>query len=216
MIAEGTIVGVFHNAHKLDSVVSGLNDARKGMFTEFSIGANFGIFLCHADVSFVYKWVANTFFGVGITPGVGCGRIPDLGRKDVSLWILNSTSCVGGNSFTTATRPKHLQFVEVFVSDGFERKFDFPDTGLISVVESEYFLNSPVGEVTNEIEGGGVWRPFTKDPFILPLVESKIFMRIGKFVETHAVLGEAFFKILNVFGTAFEIVFIGFQKGILI
>ena len=209
MIAKGAIVGVFHNAHKLNSVVPGLNDSRKGMFTEFGIGANFGIFLCHADVSFVYKGIANAFFWVWIAPGVGGGRIPDLGRKDVSFWILNSTSCVGGNSFAAATRPKYLQFVEVFVSDSFERKFDFPDAGLISVVESEDFLNSPVGEVTNEIEGGGVGRPFTKDPFILPFVETKIFMRIGKFVETHAVLGEAFFKIFNVFGSTFEIA-IGF------
>ena len=30
MIAEGAIVGVFHDAHKLDGVVSGLNDARTG------------------------------------------------------------------------------------------------------------------------------------------------------------------------------------------
>lgn len=71
-------------------------------------------------------------------------------------------------------------------------------------------MNGPVSEVANEIEGGGVGRPFAKDPFILPFVETKIFMRIGKFVETHAVLGEAFFKIFNVFGSTFEIGFIGF------
>ena len=91
------------------------------------------------------------------------------------------------------------------MSDSFKRKFDFPDAGLISVVEGEDFLNCPVGEVSYEIEGGGVGSPFAKDPFILAFVESKIFMSIGKFVETHAILGEAFFKILNMFGSAFEI-----------
>ena len=70
-------------------------------------------------MGFIDKGVANTFFGVGVAPGVWGGRIPDLSGKDVSLWILNSSSCVGGNSFAAASRPKHLQFVEVFVLDGF-------------------------------------------------------------------------------------------------
>ena len=48
------------------------------MFTEFSIGANFGIFLCHADVSFVYKGSRIRFLG-WITPGVV--EDPRLGQK---------------------------------------------------------------------------------------------------------------------------------------
>ena len=34
---------MFHDAHKLNSVVPGLNDSRKGMFTEFGVSVNFGI-----------------------------------------------------------------------------------------------------------------------------------------------------------------------------
>ena len=59
------------------------------------------------------------FFGGGGGSRCRGGRIPDLSGKDGSLWVLNSTSCVGGNSFAAATGPKYLQFVEVFVSDGF-------------------------------------------------------------------------------------------------
>ena len=215
MIAEGAVVGVFHNTHELDSVVSSLNDAGQGLYAEFGVGANFGIFLCHANMGFVYEGVANAFFGVGMAPGVGGMRIPDLSRKDVGLWVLNGSPGIGRNAFTATAGPKYLQFVEIFVLDGFYGELDFPDAGLIAVVEGEAFLNGPVGEVANEIEGGSVGRPFAKDPFILSFVQSKIFMRIGKFVETHAVLGEAFFKFLNVLGSAFEIGFIGFKKGIL-
>ena len=166
VIAEGAIVGCSIMPW---IVLYPANDARKGMFTEFSIGANFGIFLCHADVSFVYKGVTNAFFGVGIAPGVGSGGSQTWAER-CGFVILNSTSC-GRNPFAAATRPKHLQFVEVFVSDSFKRvRFD---AGLVTVVEYENFLNSPVGEVTNEIEGGGVGRPFTKDPLSFRLWSPK-------------------------------------------
>ena len=119
MIAERAVVGVFHDAHELDSVVSGLNDARQGLYAEFGVSANLSIFLCHADMGFIDEGVANAFFGVGMAPGVWGGRIPDLSGKDVSLWVLNGSPCVGGNAFAAATGPKYVQFVEVFVLDGF-------------------------------------------------------------------------------------------------
>ena len=119
MIAERAVVGVFHDAHKLDGVVSGLNDARKGMFTEFGISANLSIFLSHANMGFIDEGVANAFFWVGMAPGVGGGRIPDLSGKYVGLWVLNGSPGIGRYAFAAATRPKCLQFVEVFVLDGF-------------------------------------------------------------------------------------------------
>ena len=119
VIAEGAVVGVFHNTHKLNGVVPGLNDAGQSMFTKFCVGANLRIFLRHADVGFVYEGVVNTFFWVAMAPGVGGGRIPDLGRKDVGLWILNGTPGVSWNPLAVASGPKYLQFVEVFVLDGF-------------------------------------------------------------------------------------------------
>ena len=106
VIAEGAVVGVFHDAHELDGVVAGLNDAGEGVFAKFGVGADFGFFLCHADVGFVDEGVADAFFGVGMIPGVGGGWIPNLGRKNVGLWVLYGAAGVGGNAFAAAAGPK--------------------------------------------------------------------------------------------------------------
>ena len=82
---------------------------------------------------------------------------------------------------------------------------------MIAVVEGEGFLKGPVGEVADEIEGGGVGGPFSEDPFIVAFVQAEIFVCIGKLIETHGVLGEAFFKILYVLGSAFEFGGVGLE-----
>ena len=215
VIAEGAIVGVFHDAHELDGVVAGLNDAGQGVLAKFGVGADFGFFLCHADVGFIDEGVANAFFGLGMVPGVGGGWIPNLGGEDVGLWVLNGAAGIGGYAFAAAAGPKYLKFVEVFVLEDFKGEFDFPDAGLIAVVEGEGFLNGPVGEVADEIEGGGVGCPFSEDPFIVAVVQAEIFVCIGKFIETHGVLGEAFFKVLNKVGAAVEFGGVGLEEGVL-
>ena len=73
VIAERAVVGVFHDAHELDGVVSGLNDAGQGLYAEFGVSANLSIFLSHANMGFIDEGVANAFFGVGVAPGVGVG-----------------------------------------------------------------------------------------------------------------------------------------------
>ena len=99
--------------------------------------------------------------------------------------------------------------------DGFEGEFDFPDAGLVAVVEGEGFLEVPVGEVADEVDGGGVGGPFAEDPFSVALVEAEVFVGVGELVEVLGVLGESFFEVADVVGALFELGGVGEEVGVL-
>ena len=111
VIAEGGVVGVFDDAHDLEGVVAGVDDAGEGVFAEFVVGSDFGFFLGHADVGFVYDGVLNAFFGVGVLPLVGLGWVPDLGGEDMGLGVLDGAAGVGGDAFGIAAGPEDVEFV---------------------------------------------------------------------------------------------------------
>lgn len=111
VIAEGGVVGVFDDAHDLEGVVAGVDDAGEGVFAEFVVGSDFGFFLGHADVGFVYDGVLYAFFGVGVLPLVGLGWVPDLGGEDMGLGVLDGAAGVGGDAFGIAAGPEDVEFV---------------------------------------------------------------------------------------------------------
>ena len=102
---------MFDDAHDLEGVVAGCDDAGEGVFAEFGVGSDFGFFLGHADVGFIDDGVLDAFFGVGLLPLVGLGGVPDLGGEDVGLGVLDGAACVGGDALGVAAGPEDVEFV---------------------------------------------------------------------------------------------------------
>ena len=113
MVSERTVVGVFHDAHELDRVVTHCNNARKDRFLVFQIGSNLCLLLSHADMRFVDQRRFDGGGGMGEFPDVRFIRMPYLGCEDMRFRILYGSPGVGGKPLTLATGPVHLEFVEL-------------------------------------------------------------------------------------------------------
>ncbi len=60
VVAERTIVRVFHQSHELDRIVTQLLDSWQDIFLEFLVGSDGFLFLRHADMRFI----DDRFFGL--------------------------------------------------------------------------------------------------------------------------------------------------------
>ena len=132
VIAERSVVGVFHDAHELDGVVSGSFDARDDILGELFVAADAFGFLGHADVGFIDKEVVEIFLaavfeplGIGPLEAVFVRPVPNFAEEIVGVRFLLGPEDIEGDSVLRHAIVDDADFdaramrEEVFVQGGF-------------------------------------------------------------------------------------------------
>ena len=180
MITEGTIVGVLHDRHQLNRIVTRLDNTREYHFAKLIVGPYALFFLCHANMGFVNERCPLGNNKRWKLPNIGYGRIPDLSRKKMGLWILNHASRIRRNTLATPTLPCHLEPIVLAVANRFERKAYLPLACIPNSVEQEPIILDPSREIAHQPNSRRMRRPFTENPTIRSLMQAIIFMCAGK------------------------------------
>ena len=99
MVAEGTVIRMFHHGHHLDGSVASGFDSGEDQFFEFLVGADPEFFLSHAHVAFVDQGHLSRLFQgkMLICPSKITFGKPELPGKVVGFFVLNHPSDVGRN-----------------------------------------------------------------------------------------------------------------------
>ena len=96
LIAKRTVVGVLHDGHQLDGIITGLLHMGQGIIRKLPVGANLTLFLCHAHMGLVdVQTVLALERAVG--PVEGIPVVGDLGSKGDGLGILHHTPGIERN-----------------------------------------------------------------------------------------------------------------------
>lgn len=83
LVPETGVVGVFHDSHQLDGIVSQVLDARESVGSELFVACNFGLGRRDSDVSFVDASTARLCWpGMLEDVALFLGRVPESGVVD--------------------------------------------------------------------------------------------------------------------------------------
>ena len=213
LIAEGAVVGMFHDGHDLNGVVTQSLDPGQGLFFEFLIGADLALFLGHADVAFVDEEVLVRL-EVAVSPDeLFLGSMDHSGPADV-LGILNHILGVGGDPVQILAVMYHdaadALTVLQCVPAG-EENFPHAIIQLLHGVASAV----PEVEVAGEVHGFSGGGPLAIVPAVVGAVEAVEHVAVGEFPEGLALLQKALSGIFKVAHPQLQVALKGLQHGII-
>ena len=178
LIAKGTVVGMLHDGHKLDGVVTGFLDMGENIIGEFPIGADFSLFLGHAYMGFInIKFVLAC--KILIRPGEGFTVVLNFTGKGDGFRVLNHPAGIQGNVLCTGQVCVHNGFhLAAFPQRIVTFQEDFPVA--VSDVLQRVTGFIPVIELSLQVELIGAGGPFPVVPPTVNVVESVVIVGVGK------------------------------------
>ena len=180
MISKTTVIGMLLYCHNLNTVVTIIPDTRKDILPKLHICTHLLLLLGHSNVALINeKGVFLGFESLDFEP-IWCFRIPYLCRKNVRVIILDHPLAPRRNTVPFTAVPFDTHLVMLTMPDAAVRNADLPVTVVIQTVKAEFFLFSPIIEITYEIDIAGVWSPLTEYPFVSFAVQTVIIVTLSK------------------------------------
>ena len=191
LVAEGAVVGMLHNGHQLDGVVTGFLDMGQGIVGELTVGTHLALFLGHTYVGFVDVQILFTL-ETGIGPVELLAGVNDLSLKGVVGLVLHGTAAIQGqvlgaghvgvhNGLDLAAVPQSVfafqEQLPVAVADGLQGV-----GGLVPVVEFAF-----------QIQCVSAGSPLAVDPAALHTVEAVEIVCVRKVVQGLAFIQQSLF-----------------------
>ena len=216
VVAEGAVVGMLLYGHYLYGVVAVSHDAGQHVGAEFVVGAHALVLLGHAYVALVDEQRLGVGHeAVGVAPLEALVGLPHLGREDGRLFVLHHARGVGGDAFAHTAGPVHHHLVELSVADVTRSQVQLPHAAVAEASGAVFQLFLPVGEVADEHDVGGVWRPFAEYPRAVGLaMQAEVAVGVGEVGQRAGFGGELFFLAQRFGVTSLDGVGVGLEPGV--
>ena len=180
MIAEGSVIRMFLDGHNLNAVISVCLDTGQHVLTKLVVRAHLLSVLRHTDVAFIYKQRRLCRLKRFLLPFILFLRIPYLCGEYLCLLVLHHAVTPCRYSFAMTAVPIDVHLVEVAMLDGLSRELQLPVAMLVKALCLILVRFLPSVEVANEINLCGVRSPLTEHPSACGLMQSVIFVSVGK------------------------------------
>ena len=180
MIAERSVIRMLLNGHNLNAVISVCLDTGQHVLTKLVVRAHLLCVLRHTDVAFIYKQRRLCRLKRLLLPFILLLRIPYLCGEYLCLLVLHHAVTPCRYSFAMTAVPIDVHLVEVAMLDGLSRELQLPVAMLVKALCLILVRFLPSVEVANEINLCGVRSPLTEHPSACGLMQSVIFVSVGK------------------------------------
>ena len=183
MVTKTSVIGMFLDGHNLDAVISAFGNTGQHVVTELYVCANLLGILSHSHMTFIDEEGVSIGLERGCFPLIFLLGCPYLGAENMSLFVLNHTTCPCGDALALTAFPVHAQLIQVAMLEGCGWKFQFPIVCSTKTLEGILRIFLPSIAITHKINFSGIGRPFSYYPSLLCLVQTEIEITAGKITQ---------------------------------
>ena len=191
LIAEGAVIGMFHNGHQLHSIIARLVDAGQDIIGKFPVGADLALFLRHAHVGFVDIQLVLAH-EILIRPGKGLPVVHHLALEGDVLLVLHHPAGIQGDVLRAGQIGVHHGFDLAAVPQGVVAgEIQLP----VAVAQIGQRVGGlvPAVEFALQIQLVGAGRPLPVVPAAIHVMEAKVHVSVGKIIQALSLGQNTFF-----------------------